>query len=379
MALFDNNPISALTNPVTSGIGSLFEGMTPFGSTIPGGILKEEDEAKLRNQALIQGLLGTAATYLATPKNLNAGSPLPYIGKAVLGGMGASQDVIDRAIRAKLLSGRDDNLYNVDGALVDKSGKVIYQSPTKQQERKTAVVDGVLVDANTGEKIYESTKQQKLNTDIIDVGTKKILINKDTGAPIQEFMVTKPPKEEDTFKQTNELRTSFLNLPEVKAWNITQPILMSAREAAKDTSGASDLNLIYALGKALDPNSVVREGELELAAGTGSLGEKLKGYYKSTAVGGKLTPEIKRDLLRQIESRTYAQKKQYDSAKKQYTSIANKYKLDPSELFIEPIVEPLDTSQPVKRLSTQDQQALDWANANSKDPRAAQIKQRLGL
>ena len=154
---------------------------------------------------------------------------------------------------------------------------------------------------------------------------------------------------------------------------------MSAREASKDTSGASDLNLIYALGKALDPNSVVREGELELAAGTGSLGEKLKGYYKSTTAGGKLTPEVKQDLLRQIESRTYAQKKQYDSAKKQYTSIANKYKLDPGELFIEPIVEPLDTSQPVKRLSTQDQQALDWANANAKDPRAAQIKQRLGL
>jgi hypothetical protein len=110
MALFDNNPISALTNPVTSGIGSLFEGMTPFGSTIPSGILTEDQEAKLRNQALVQGLLGTAATYLATPKNLNAGSPLPYIGKAVLGGMGASQDVIDRAIRAKLLAGKDDNI-----------------------------------------------------------------------------------------------------------------------------------------------------------------------------------------------------------------------------------------------------------------------------
>ena len=159
MAIFDNNPISALTNPVTSGIGGLFEGMTPFGSTIPGGILKDEDEAKLRNQALIQGLLGTAATYLATPKNLNAGSPLPYIGKAVLGGMGASQDVIDRAIRAKLLSGRDDNLYNVDGALVDKAGKVIYQSPTKQQKRDTAVVDGVVVDVNTGEAVYTSPKQ----------------------------------------------------------------------------------------------------------------------------------------------------------------------------------------------------------------------------
>jgi hypothetical protein len=114
MALFDNNPIQSLFAPVKSGIGGLFEGMTPFGSTIPGGILNEDQEAKLRNQALVQGILGTAATYLATPKNLNAGSPLPYIGKAVLGGMGASQDVIDRAIRAKLLAGRDDTFTNIN-------------------------------------------------------------------------------------------------------------------------------------------------------------------------------------------------------------------------------------------------------------------------
>jgi hypothetical protein len=110
MALFDNNPLQSLYAPIKSGIGGLFEGMTPFGSSIPSGILDPKQEEKLRNQALFQGLLGTAATYLATPKNLNTGSPLPYIGKAVLGGMGASQDVIDRAIRARLLAGRDDNI-----------------------------------------------------------------------------------------------------------------------------------------------------------------------------------------------------------------------------------------------------------------------------
>ena len=43
MAIFDN-----FSNP--------FEGMTPFGSTIPTGILSEADESKLRNQALFQGL-----------------------------------------------------------------------------------------------------------------------------------------------------------------------------------------------------------------------------------------------------------------------------------------------------------------------------------
>jgi hypothetical protein len=39
---------------------------------------------------------------------------------------------------------------------------------------------------------------------------------------------------------------------------------------------------------------------------------------------------------------------------------------------------PVDTSSP-KQLNEQDQQALNWANANPKDPRAAQIKQRLGV
>ena len=358
MALFDTS-------------GGLSGLLGDFGFGVPrntGGLIGDEDRDAINKRALLSGGINAALTYLATPKNLNVGSALPYLGKAGLAGFNASQNTVDQALnnvyRQKLLAGKEDNIRTYE----------------KDRQKITEQFDPVTKKWTTlGTSSLDAPKEQKLNTEVIDVGGKKILINKDTGVPIQSFAVTKQPKEEDTFKQTNELRNTFQNLPEVKSWNITQPILMSAREASKDTSGASDLNLIYALGKALDPNSVVREGELELAAGTGSLGEKLKGYYKSTTAGGKLTPEVKQDLLRQIESRTYAQKKQYDSAKKQYTSIANKYKLDPGELFIEPIVEPLDTSQPVKRLSTQDQQALDWANANAKDPRAAQIKQRLGL
>ena len=358
MALFDTS-------------GGLSGLLGDFGFGVPrntGGLIGDEDRDAINKRALLSGGINAALTYLATPKNLNVGSALPYLGKAGLAGFNASQNTVDQALnnvyRQKLLAGKEDNIRTYE----------------KDRQKITEQFDPVTKKWTTlGTSSLDAPKEQKLNTEVIDVGGKKILINKDTGVPIQSFAVTKQPKEEDTFKQTNELRNTFQNLPEVKSWNITQPILMSAREASKDTSGASDLNLIYALGKALDPNSVVREGELELAAGTGSLGEKLKGYYKSTTAGGKLTPEVKQDLLRQIESRTYAQKKQYDSAKKQYTSIANKYKLDPGELFIEPIVEPLDTSQPVKRLSTQDQQALDWANANAKDPRATQIKQRLGL
>lgn len=38
-----------------------------------------------------------------------------------------------------------------------------------------------------------------------------------------------------------------------------------------------------------------------------------------------------------------------------------------------------ERASPSRKLSAQDQQALDWANANSKDPRAAEIKKRLGM
>jgi len=157
MALFDNNPIQSLFAPVKSSIGGLFEGMTPFGSTIPSGILTEDQEAKLRNQALIQGLLGTAATYLATPKNLNAGSPLPYIGKAVLGGMGASQDVIDRAIRARLLAGKDDNIrtYEKDRQKITEQynpmtkkwevlGTSALDAPQQQKEEKPLDIERLI-------------------------------------------------------------------------------------------------------------------------------------------------------------------------------------------------------------------------------------------
>jgi hypothetical protein len=105
MAIFDNNPLSALTNPVTSGLGNLFSGMNVFGakpSEALTGILTTDQQNKLKNQAFIQGLLGAGATYLATPKNLNTGSALPYLGKAFLGGMQSSQGAYDQALAGKV-------------------------------------------------------------------------------------------------------------------------------------------------------------------------------------------------------------------------------------------------------------------------------------
>lgn len=108
MALFDTN----------SGLGNLFNGMNIFGTSIPTGILDPNQEEKLRNQALLSGVLGAGATYLATPKNLNTGSALPYLGKAFLGGMGSSQGAVDTALnnayKQQLLAQRQDPFGAID-------------------------------------------------------------------------------------------------------------------------------------------------------------------------------------------------------------------------------------------------------------------------
>lgn len=85
--------------------GGLFEGMNIFGARQPevlSGILTPEQQTKLENQALLQGGIGALATYLTQPKNQGYGSALPYIGKAYLGGMQASQGAYDTALKSKM-------------------------------------------------------------------------------------------------------------------------------------------------------------------------------------------------------------------------------------------------------------------------------------
>ena len=146
------------------------------------------------------------------------------------------------------------------------------------------------------------------------------------------------------YNKARGLREDFSQLPEVKAWNVIQPTLVAARQAAKDTTGGSDLNLIYAMGKTMDPNSVVREGELQMAGDTGSYGQKIMGLYKSVANGGKLSSAVKADLLNQIESRATAQQNLYNNTKSKYTDIAKRNGVNPEDLFVEGITTPTNKS-----------------------------------
>lgn len=86
-----------------------FDNMNIFGARTPSylpSLLDQNELDKLKQQSLVQGLLGTAATYLAQPKTQGYGSALPYLGKAFLGGMQQSQGVYDQATQDYMMKAK---------------------------------------------------------------------------------------------------------------------------------------------------------------------------------------------------------------------------------------------------------------------------------
>ena len=60
------------------------------------GLLQPGAKEKAENQSLMRGLLVTAISYIAQPKNKNYGDSMPYIGKALQDGMTTAQIPFDR-------------------------------------------------------------------------------------------------------------------------------------------------------------------------------------------------------------------------------------------------------------------------------------------
>jgi hypothetical protein len=128
-----------------------------------------------------------------------------------------------------------------------------------------------------------------------------------------------------------QLRKEFDGLPEVKAFKEIAPVIMSARRAPDNAAG--DIQLAYTVGKILDPNSVVREGELAMAVKAGSPLERLLGSGTYTlGQGGRMTPQIRKELLGMLNERALANRQAYDAARNNYKGYAAEVGLNPQSI-----------------------------------------------
>jgi hypothetical protein len=143
----------------------------------------------------------------------------------------------------------------------------------------------------------------------------------------------KPIPNRKNQEDADNLRKEFAALPEVKSYKEVVPIIRSATKAPNTSQG--DIDLIYAMGKVMDPNSVVREGEMNMVVKSGSPEERVAGYINYLRGGGRLSPAARQNMMNVLNNRVGELENSYKSARSTYEGITSKRGYQPGDVFVD--------------------------------------------
>lgn len=141
----------------------------------------------------------------------------------------------------------------------------------------------------------------------------------------QQWMTPPGGGERLDFSDVSSLRKEIQALPSYKNTAQAVPIYKAMVETFPNKTRASDLNLVYGLGKIMDPTSVVREGEMIMVKDTASLPDWLLGEINRLNGGQALQEDTRRAILAEAKTRMDAYLQQWESDAGQYRGIANRY------------------------------------------------------
>lgn len=129
----------------------------------------------------------------------------------------------------------------------------------------------------------------------------------------------------------NSLRGQFEGTSAYKNLANAHSIWANLVDTAGRDTGASDLNFIYGIAKIFDPTSVVREGELQMAQGTGAIADMIRGLYKKAAEGKSgMSTEVRQSLLAEARTRMKGYRSTYQAVADFYTNAAVQAGMDPT-------------------------------------------------
>jgi soluble lytic murein transglycosylase-like protein len=165
---------------------------------------------------------------------------------------------------------------------------------------------------------------------LIDFDAKKDATVKVAGIRAErEARDAMPASFEDTAKVRGEIRS----LPSYKNISEAAPIYKTMVDSAGRNSRASDLNLVYGLGKIFDPGSVVREGEMVMVKNTAGIPDWLVGTINSLNGGAALTPETRKAIMAEAFSRMQSYQQLFDQESGMYRGVAERNRMRPEDVI----------------------------------------------
>ncbi len=136
-----------------------------------------------------------------------------------------------------------------------------------------------------------------------------------------------------TSEEAASMRKEIRSLPSYQNYSQAAPIYKNMIKTAGENSKASDLNLVYSLGKIFDPNSVVREGELILAKNTAALPDWVVGTINALNGGAQLQPETRERIMVEAHHRITSYSDLLNGDLGQYRGIAERNRVRPEDVI----------------------------------------------
>ena len=138
---------------------------------------------------------------------------------------------------------------------------------------------------------------------------------------------------------STRLRGQYEQNPAIKnAYTIANQ-LQTVRAAASQSDAASDLSLIYAYMKILDPNSVVRESEFATAEKARGVPDDIRNLYNRVLKGTRLTPEQRTQFLATATRVGQQARAGLKMQNDRYAKIAGQMGVDPSLVVFDPFMD----------------------------------------
>jgi hypothetical protein len=106
------------------------------------------------------------------------------------------------------------------------------------------------------------------------------------------------------------------------------------KELGKQKTGASDMGMVYAYIKLLDPNSTVGPGEKASAEKAGGLSENVRGQINQLLSQGSLSDKQRQDLISSSKQLYGTKAKSYKKKVAESKKLAESYRVNPSNVVL---------------------------------------------
>lgn len=135
-------------------------------------------------------------------------------------------------------------------------------------------------------------------------------------------------------KAETDYRKEFEQRQDVKSFVTARNQYYALRKTAlnPNATASDDISSVYSFMKALDPQSVVREGEFATAQNAAGVPDRMKNYYNQMLKGTRLNPQQRQDMVNTAYRNYSVMRDSYNNVATQYRGYAQSAGVNPDNV-----------------------------------------------